>query len=163
MNFIRTLISFVILSALMGCRTRKQEFIPLDHMTFTNSYDKNKVKISAYVLIANPDADYIKLKTSVIQYVKKRLRDNDYTKKTSVSSINFVFYQKTGNTSYFINHNEENNKLTCNEISHYQEDYIANYNVVKCDGGSAEKLYLFDRNEEIITNSCNKTSLDTKK
>ena len=163
MNFIRTLISFVMLSALMGCGSGKQEFIPLDHMTFTNSYDKNKVKISVYVLIANPDADHMKLKTSVIQYVKKRLQGNDYIKKTSVSSINFVFYQKNRNTFYFIDHNEENNKLNSNEISHYPEDYIANYNVVKCDGGFAEKIYLFDRPEEIVSSNCNESSLNTKK
>jgi hypothetical protein len=151
---IKILAAFVLLFTMMSCDKKKNEFIPLDHMTFINSYDKDAVKISYYVLIDNPGISDKKLKTEITQYVKKRLQNNQSLTKTNVRSLNFVFYKKTGNTSYFITHKENSNKMSSEEISHYKEDYVANYDVSKCDGGITEKIYLYDLPEEIVLNSC---------
>ena len=150
----KNLIGFFTLMTLVSCFDKKQEFISLDHMTFTNSYYKNDVKISFYVLIANPIADEIELKNSIAKYVNGRLGSNKFMKDTKVHSLNFVFYKKTANTSYFTENIESHDALNTNEISRYKDDYIANYYVVKCDGGFTNKLYLFDRGEQVISNSC---------
>ena len=153
-HFTKNLIGFFTLMTLISCNDKKQEFISLDHMTFTNSYYKNDIKISFYVLIANPTTDDLELKNTIAKYVSGRLGSNKFLKNTKVSSFNFVFYEKTANTSYFIKNIESHDALNTNEISNYKEDYIANYYVVKCNGGSTDKLYLFDRTEEIISNNC---------
>lgn len=145
---------FFLLSTLMGCVGKTNEFIFLDHMTFTNSYDKNAVKISYYVLIDNPDANNEKLRTAIIQYIRVRLRNDKSLKTKDVASLNFVFYKKTGNTSYFIKNRESPGGLSNEEIAHYKEDYIANYYVTKCTGGFTEKLYLYDLPENTVISNC---------
>ncbi|QXU39781.1 hypothetical protein [Pedobacter sp. D749] len=148
------IVSFFLLSVLMGCIGKKNEFIFLDRMTFTNSYDKNAVKISYYILINNPEASNEKLKTAIIQYTRGRFRNDQSLKKKDVTSLNFVFYKKTGNTSYFIKNEESPGGLSSEEIAHYKEDYIANYDVTKCTGGFTEKLYLYDLPENTVVRNC---------
>lgn len=152
--FIKIFITLVFLLTAICCDKKKNEFIPLDHMTFTNSYYKNSVKISYYVLINDPDSEDNLLKTEIIRYVKNRLQNNQALKDTNTVSLNFVFYKKTGNTSYFMTHKEDPGGLMSEEISHYKEDYIANYNISKCNGGETEKIYLHDLPEEIVVNDC---------
>lgn len=149
------ILCFLLLS-IMSCDQKKNEFISLDHMTFINSYYKDSVKISYYVLIDHPDPTDKILKKEIIQYVKKKLQNNTSLKEKNTASLNFVFYKKTDNTSYFITHKENSGGLLSEEISHYQEDYIANYYVSKCDGGATEKIYLYSQPEEILANSCKK-------
>lgn len=146
-------LTFFLLTTIC-CDKKKNEFIPLDHMTFTNSYYKNSVKISYYVLINNPAPEDKVLKTEIIRYVKNRMQNNQALKDSNTVSLNFVFYKKTGNTSYFMNHKEDPGGLMSEEISHYREDYIANYNISKCNGGKTEKIYLHDLTEEIVVNGC---------
>lgn len=148
------IISFFLLSTLLGCVGKTNEFIFLDRMTFTNSYDKNVVKISYYILIDNPEANNEKLKTAIIQYIRGRLRNDQSLEKKDVASLNFVFYKKTGNTSYFIRKEESPGGLSNEEIAHYKEEYIANYYVTKCTGGFIEKLYLCDLPENTVVRNC---------
>ena len=150
---LRILIVFFMLT-FMGCGGKEQKFIPLDHMTFTNSYYKNKIKISYYVLIADPNTDVGQLKKTITRYVKSNLHYHQLMKESRISALNFVFYKKTDNTSYFIKHHEEHNAMGSEEIAHYKDDYVANYNVAKCNGGLTEKIYLFDTPEEIVSTSC---------
>lgn len=145
---------FLFLGVMLACEPEKNEFIALDHLTFTNSYYKNAVKISYYVLMTNPNAKDEKLKSMIVQYVKNRLRNDQSLTKAEVTSLNFVFYKKTGNTSYFIKHKENSGGLSSQEIAHYKDDYIANYYVSKCDGGGTEKIYLHDLPEEMIYSDC---------
>ncbi len=147
MKHLQSIKIFIILFLLfttISCDQKKNEFIPLDHMTFTNSYYQDDVKISYYVLIDHPDASDNILKTEIIQYVRNQLQNNRPLTKKNTVSLNFVFYKKTNNTSYFITHKENSGGLSSEEISHYKEDYIANYYVSKCNGGTTEKIYLYD-------------------
>ena len=138
----------------LGCDTQQNEFIPLDHLTFTNSYAKNSVKVSYYVLIDHPSPDGGTLKNEIIRYVKRRLDDGQPADAPRAASLNFVFYEKTGQTAYFIAHKEDPGGLASEEISHHREDYIANYAVRHCEGGVTEKLYLHDGPEETLLDSC---------
>lgn len=153
-GIIKSFITFSLLLTLVSCKEYSQEFIPLNHMTFVNSYYKNQLKISYYVLITNPADDLEKLKNTITQFVEDSLHNNQFMKEADVKSLNFVFYKKTGNTSYFIKHNEEHGALYNEEISHYKEDYIANYLVEKCDKGYTKTLFLFDRPERIVYSNC---------
>jgi len=153
---INKLIVLIALVVLSSCTRQRNKFIWLEHMTFTNSYDKNAVKISYYVLIDNPETPDEKLKNAINKFVRNRLRTNTSFSKAHVASINFVFYSKTRNTSYFITHPEHSDKMSSEEISQYKEDYIATYQVKKCDQGVVEKLYLYDAPEEIMFDSCKK-------
>ncbi|MGQ7856996.1 hypothetical protein ACUN24_22385 [Pedobacter sp. WC2501] len=153
-HHIKTISFFFLLSTLIGCGGTVNEFIFLDHMTFTNLYDKNAVKISYYILIDNPEANNEKLKTAIIQYIRGRLRNDKSLKTKDLASLNFVFYKKTGNTSYFIKNEESPGGLSNEEIAHYKEDYIANYYVTKCTGGFIEKLYLYDLPEDTVVRNC---------
>ena len=146
--------SLSILLTLMSCKGNKREFIALDHMTFTNSYYQDRVKISYYILIANPNAQDGQLKNSIVRYVKQRQANSSFMKEAKTSSLNFVFYEKTGNTSYFINNDNSNNAFYSEEISHYKGDHIANYSIAKCDGGFEEKLYFLEAPVEVVFNSC---------
>jgi len=155
LKYIQYLTTFFFIIAMMSCDRKKNEFIPLDHMTFINSYYKNSVKISYYILIDNPDSENI-LKKEIIKYAKKKLQYNKSLAQKNIASINFVFYKKTGNTSYFIAHKENSDGLLSEEISHYQEDFIANYYVSKCKEGTIEKIYMYQLLEETISNTCKK-------
>jgi len=137
-----------------GCNKAKTEFISLDHMTFTNSYYKDSVKISYYVLIDHPASEDKILKTEIIQFVKNKLKNNQALKKANTASLNFVFYRKTDNTSYFIKNKEDSGGLASEEISHYKDEYIANYYLSKCNGGTLQKIYMYDLPEEVIINNC---------
>ncbi|WP_099768928.1 hypothetical protein [Chryseobacterium sp. 52] len=139
----------------MSCDQKKNEFIPLDHMTFTNSYYKDAVKVSYYILIDNPDSENI-LKKEIIKYAKQKLLNDKLLAQKNTASLNFVFYKKTSNTSYFITHKENSDGLLSEEISHYQTDFIANYYISKCNDGTMEKIYLYDLPEEIVLNTCKK-------
>ena len=151
---IKILNILLLLLTITSCNKAKTQFISLDHMTFTNSYYKNSVRISYYVLIDNPAAEDKILKTEIIQFVKNRLRNNRALTEVNTASLNFVFYKKTSNTSYFIGHKENSGGLVSDEISHFKEDYIATYYVSKCNGGTIQKIYMYDRPEEVIQNNC---------
>ena len=151
---IKILNILLLLFTITSCNKVKTQFISLDHMTFTNSYYKNSVRISYYVLIDNPAATDKILKTEIIQFVKNRLRNNRALTEVNTASLNFVFYKKTNNTSYFIEHKEDSGGLVSAEISHFKDDYIATYYVSKCNGGIIEKIYMYDRPEEVIKNGC---------
>ena len=154
MTEINKLIVLIALAILPSCTRKRNEFIPLHHMTFENAYDRNALKVSYYVLIDNPETPDEKLKNAINKYVRERLRINTSLAKGNVASLNFVFYSKTRNTSYFITHPERSDKMSSEEISNYKEDYIATYQVKKCDQGTEEKLYLYDAPEEIVFYSC---------
>ncbi|UMQ43632.1 hypothetical protein MKS83_07990 [Chryseobacterium sp. Y16C] len=141
----------------MSCDRKKNDFIPLEHMTFTNAYYKNAVKISYYILIDNPEPAESMLKQEIIKYVENRLKNNKALTKPEISSLNFVFYRKTDDTSYFITHRDSAGELLGEEISHYQQDFIANYLISKCGSGTVEKIYLYNLPEETVASkNCDK-------
>ncbi|MEJ5049939.1 hypothetical protein WH221_08860 [Chryseobacterium culicis] len=150
-----TIVCFLLIA--MSCDKKKNDFIPLDHMTFTNAYDKNAVKISYYILIDHPEPTENILKKEITKYVENKLKNNRLLAKPETASLNFVFYRKTDNTSYFITNKESAGELLGEEISHYQQDYIANYLVSKCEKGTVEKIYLYNLPEETVANkNCGK-------
>lgn len=148
---IRIIAIIYFLLIAMSCDRKKNDFIPLEHMTFTNAYYKNAVKISYYILIDNPEPNESILKKDIITYVENRLKSNKSLTQHEISSLNFVFYRKTDNTSYFITNKESAGELLGEEISHYQQDYIANYLVSKCGRGTVEKIYLYNLPEEVVS------------
>ncbi len=155
LRYIKFFITFFLILTTMSCDKKKNEFIPLEHMTFINSYYKESVKISYYILIDHSDSGD-NLKKEIIQYAKQKLQHDKYLKQNNTTSVNFVFYKKTGNTSYFISHKENADGLLSEEISHYKEDFIANYYISKCSGGTMEKIYMYEIPEEIILDNCKK-------
>jgi len=152
LKFIKIFIFFFLIT--IGCNNTKDEFISLDQLTFTNDYYKDSMNISYYILIDHPNTAKDSLKYNIINYVKARLERENLLEQKNMASINFVFYKKTKNTSYFIKNKEDPGGFSSEEISHYQEDYIANYSVIKCNNGSIEKIYIYDIQEEIIINNC---------
>lgn len=150
-----TIVCFLLIA--LSCDKKHNDFIPLEHMTFTNAYYKNAVKVSYYILIDNPEPTESVLKKEIIKYVENRLKNNKVLAKPETFSLNFVFYRKTDNTSYFIINKESAGELLGEEISHYQQDFIANYVVSKCGKGTIEKIYLYNLPEETVVNkNCDK-------
>ena len=145
---------FLLFFIITGCDDKRDEFISLDKLTFTNDYYKDTVKISYYILINNPNSVKDALKNDIVNYVKSRLKHEKILMQKNVTSIDFVFYKKTNNTSYFMKNKEDPGGFSSEEISHYKEDYIANYHVSKCNNGTIDKIYLYDNQEEVIMNNC---------
>lgn len=145
---------FLLFFIITGCDDKRDEFISLDKLTFTNDYYKDTVKISYYILINNPNSVKDALKNDIVNYVKSRLKHEKILMQKNVTSIDFVFYKKTNNTSYFMKNKEDTGGFSSEEISHYKEDYIANYYVQKCIIGTIEKIYFYDLPEEVIVNNC---------
>lgn len=154
LKFIKILEIFILCFIIMGCDDKKDEFISLDKLTFTNDHYKDTVKTSYYILINNPNSVKDSLKNDIVNYVKSRLKHEKILMKKNVTSIDFVFYKKTNNTSYFMKNKEDPGGVSSEEISHYKEDYIANYYVQKCIIGTIEKIYFYDLPEEVIINNC---------
>ena len=139
---------------ILACGKGKEEFIPLDKLTFINSYYKDSKKISYYILIDNPDTSIKELQHKIIKYVRSRQHEISPLDSTGTVSLNFVFYQKTNKTSYFINNSESSNVLSSEEIAHCKEDYIANYHIKKCEKGRIEELYLYERPVQVVMSNC---------
>ena len=153
-KFIKRLAIFILCFIIMGCDDKRVEFISLDKLTFTNDYYKDSVKTSYYILINNPNSVKDSLKYDIVNYVKSRLKHEKILMQKNVTSVDFVFYKKTNNTSYFMKNKEDPGGFSSEEISHYKEDYIANYHVSKCNNGTIDKIYLYDNQEEVIMNNC---------
>ena len=109
---------------LIYCKEKKTEFI------------QSKVRSNLFLIKFSSQRDSL-LKSDIKNFLLKNFNDvykNDY---------NIFLYKYTSDTKYFINHDEDPGGFSSEEISMYEEDYIAGFYTSKCKKDSTKRVGVF--------------------
>lgn len=139
----KILICIVLLIALISCQKKKMEFIYLDRLSGKNG----KV-----YLINNPPSNKDSLKIKLTNFIRSNLKENFYKKEKNYLYndqlvYDFTFYNKSSNTSYFIENKEDPGGHSSYEISNYSEDEIGYFSFSKCKNDTANWVGVFRFNK----------------